>query len=51
MEGIYLYQMIWTFFPTLIKNGFLYEMNENEETGEIKVIRHKILNWSKFKVE
>lgn len=48
-EGIYLYQMNWSFFPALIKNGLLYEVNENEDTADIKVIRYKITNWNKFK--
>ena len=48
-EGIYLYQMTWTFFPALIKNGFLYEVRENNETGEIKLFRHKIKNWDQIK--
>lgn len=50
-EGIYLYQMNWTFIPALIKNGFLYEVSEDEDTGDIKVLRHKIINWNKFKDE
>jgi hypothetical protein len=50
-DGIYLYEMNWSFMPALIKKGFLYEVRESEETGDIKVIRHKITNWSKFKEE
>ncbi len=50
-EGIYLYRMNWPFIPALIKKGFLYEIRENEETGDIKVLRHKIINWNKFKEE
>jgi len=50
-EGIYLYQMNWTYIPALIKNGFLYEVRENDDTGDVKVIRHKILNWSMFKAD
>lgn len=48
-EGIYLYRMNWSSFPSLIKKGFLYEVREDEDTGDIKVIRHKIINWNKFK--
>ncbi|NOR53047.1 MAG: hypothetical protein GQ536_03030, partial [Candidatus Aminicenantes bacterium] len=48
-EGLYLYRMNWNFIPALIKNGFLYEVRENEDTGDIKVIRHKITNWNRFK--
>jgi hypothetical protein len=48
-DGIYLYRMSWPFIPSLIKKGFLYEVRENEETGDIKVLRHKINNWEGFK--
>lgn len=50
-EGIYLYQMNWSFMPALIKKGFLYEIREDENTGDTKVLRHKIINWNKFKEE
>jgi len=48
-EGIYLYRMNWAFIPALIKNGYLYEVRVNEDSGDVKVIRHKINNWNKFK--
>jgi hypothetical protein len=50
-EGIYLYRMIWSFIPSLIKKGFLFEVRENEETGDIKVLRYKINNWEGFREE
>ena len=50
-EGIYLYQMNWSFIPALIKKDYMYEVRENEETGVIKLIRHKITNWGRFKEE
>jgi hypothetical protein len=50
-EGIYIYRMKWPFIPSLIKKGFLYEVRENEETGDIKVLRHKITNWEGFRGE
>jgi len=50
-EGIYLYRMNWPFIPDLIKRGFLYEVRENEDTGDIKILRHRIINWNKFKEE
>jgi len=43
--------MNWSFIPALIKEGFLYEVKEDEDTGDVKVIRHKITNWNKFKEE
>ena len=51
MEGIYLYQMNWPFIPALIKKGFFYEVRVDEEIGDVKVIRHKITNWNKFKTD
>ncbi len=50
-DGIYLYRINWSFIPSLIKRGFLYEVRENEETGDIKVLRHKINNWEDFREE
>lgn len=50
-KGIYLYQMNWSFIPALIKKDFLYEVREDEDAGDIKVLRHKIINWNKFKEE
>jgi len=47
-EGIYLYRMNWSFIPSLIKKGFLYEVRVDEDIGDIKVLRHKIINWNKF---
>lgn len=48
-EGIYLFQMNWSFIPALIKKGYLYEVREDEDSGDIKILRHKIINWNKFK--
>ena len=50
-EGIYLYRMNWPFIPSLIKKGYLYEVREIEDPGEIKVLRHKINNWDEFRRE
>jgi hypothetical protein len=48
-DGIYLYRMDWPFIPSIIKRDFLYEVRENEETADIKVLRHEINNWDEFK--
>lgn len=50
-DGIYLYRMNWPFIPSIINRGFLYEVRENEETGDIKLLRHKINNWNDFREE
>ena len=43
--------MNWPFIPALIKKGFFYEVRVDEEIGDVKVIRHKITNWNKFKTD
>jgi len=50
-DGFYLYRMKWPFVPSLVKGGFLYEVSENVETGDVKIFRHKINNWQEFKEE
>lgn len=49
-DGYYLYKTKIPFLPNLIKNGAIYEIRKNEETGDIKIIRHKIKNWGQIKV-
>lgn len=48
-DGIYLYQTKLSFWPEVIKAGLLYEIRRNEETGDIKIIRHRVKNWEKMK--
>jgi hypothetical protein len=48
-DGIYLYRTKLPFRPEVIKAGFLYEIRRNEETGDIKIIRHRVKNWDKMK--
>jgi hypothetical protein len=48
-SGIYLYRARLPFIPELIKAGSLYEIRKNEETGDIKIIRHKIKNWDQIR--
>lgn len=48
-EGIYLYRMNWPFIPALIKKGYLYEVRESEDIGDVTVMRHKINNWEEFR--
>lgn len=50
-DGYYLYRMTWPFLPQVIKNGFLYEVRQDEEAGLTKIIRHRIKNWGDFKAE
>jgi hypothetical protein len=48
-SGLYLYRMKLDFRPFVIRNGAIYEIRTNEETGDIKIIRHKVKNWDQFK--
>ena len=49
-DGIYLYNMTWAFNPAAIRLGCLYEVRMEEETGEVKIVRHRIKNWSQMAV-
>jgi len=48
-EGYYLYRMSWASFPSVIKAGFLYEVREDKETNEFRIIRYRIKNWASMK--
>jgi len=48
-KGEYLYRLSLDFKIELIKNGYIYTISINEETGEIKIIRYKIENWNEIK--
>jgi hypothetical protein len=48
-DGIYLYRTKLPFWPEAIKAGSIYEIRRNEETGDIKIIRHRVKNWDKMK--
>ena len=50
-DGTYLYRMTWPFVPQVIKEGFLYEVRQDEEVGLTKIIRHRIKNWEDFRTE
>jgi hypothetical protein len=48
-NGFYLYRLKLNFRPVVIRNAAIYEIRTNEETGDIKIIRHKVKNWDQFK--
>lgn len=48
-DGFYLYKTYFNFNPWVIKNGYVYEIRTHEETGEIKIIRHLVKNWSQLR--
>jgi len=48
-EGYYLYRVKIPVLPEIIQNSFLFEVNEDQETGEVRVRRFKIKNWDQIK--
>jgi len=48
-DGYYLYSARLPFDPMDIKAGYLYSTGESEETGEVRVIRYRIKNWSQIR--
>ena len=48
-DGYYLYKTVLPFSPRLIKNGYVYNIDSNEETGNIRIKRFKIKNWDEIK--
>ena len=50
-DGYYLCTTELPFRPVLIKHGFVHEIRENKETGNIKIIRQRVKNWAKMKTE
>jgi hypothetical protein len=48
-DGIYLYKTKLPFTSRIIKNGFVYRVETNEETGETKIKRFKVGNWGQIK--
>jgi hypothetical protein len=48
-EGYYIYLIKSPVLPYIIKKGFLYDIKENEDTGEIIIRRFRIKNWDQIK--
>ena len=48
-DGYYLYRMRIPFLPQVIRNGFVYQVDSNLDTGEIKIIRFRVVNWDQIK--
>ncbi|MGM0466989.1 MAG: 6-bladed beta-propeller [Acidobacteriota bacterium] len=48
-DGIYLYRTELDFVPQAVKNGFLYRIESDENTGSLKVIRYRINNWDEIR--
>ena len=48
-DGYYLYKTVLPFSPRVIKNGYLYNIDSDEETGDMRIKRFKIKNWDEIK--
>ena len=48
-DGYYLYKAKISPYPQIIKNGCVYRMVRDEETGYIKIKRYKIKNWEQIR--
>jgi len=48
-EGYYLYETEIDFSPSLIKNGFVYRIETDEEAGTVRIIRYRVKNWDQIK--
>ena len=55
-QGFYLYRMIIPEYrvikphsPRIIRNGFLFDIKEDDETGAVFVRRLRIQNWDQIK--
>jgi len=48
-DGIYLYKTKLPFTPAFLRNGYLYEIQSSEETGETRINKYKIKNLSEIK--
>lgn len=48
-KGYYIYRAKIPVTPKIIQDGFLYEIQENEETGEVCIKKYRIRNWAQMK--
>ena len=44
-----MYRTELDFVPQAVKNGFLYRIESDEDTGSLKVIRYRINNWDEIR--
>jgi hypothetical protein len=47
-EGYYLYRLAIPFNPEFIRKGFMYDVSNSEETGEVRIKRFRIGNWDRM---
>ncbi len=48
-DGYFIHRIKMAFLPELFKNGYLYNIEEDDDTGEVFVKRYRINNWTQIK--
>jgi len=48
-EGYFLYTATLDFLPNVIKNGHIYRIKEDEDTGDVRILRFLVKNWDSIK--
>jgi hypothetical protein len=48
-EGYYIYRVNMKIFPNIIDNGYIYNIEHEQETGYTKIKRYKIKNWNQIR--
>jgi hypothetical protein len=48
-DGYYLYRMELPFCPEVIRNGFVYDVQTDEGSGLIKIVKYRVRNWDQVK--
>ena len=49
IDGYFIHRIKMAFLPELFKNGYLYNIEEDNDTGEVFVKRYRINNWKQIK--
>lgn len=50
-DGYFIHRIRMGFLPNLIKDGYLYNIEADDDTGEVFIKRYKIKNWKQIKEE
>lgn len=49
-DGYFLYTTTLNFLPDAVHNGYLYQIKEDEDSGDIHILRYRIQNWAGIKI-
>jgi len=48
-EGCFVHEVVMPFVPDFIKNGILYWISEDDESGEVAIKLYQVQNWQQLK--